>query len=501
MSHDFLKRNIDSIIAAILGFIAVQLFTRYGGIGISPDSIAYMSTARNLIAGNGFTDFSGNALVSFPLFYPFFLSIIMFITQTDIVQIAPILNGLLFGTLIFFCGIVLDKFKYKTSWYKRILLLILVCSPSLIEVYTMLWSETLFILLIPIFILFFQRYFQKHSYKSLFFAALIAAVAVDTRFAGITFVGTGCLLIFLDKKLNWKRKSFHIFLFGSIGISILSLNLIRNIIQLGLATGMRQKGILPLLKNIEYSGNVMSEWLTFQLKEQLFFEILAVSVMLLFVIFFIRNLRHWKAYYRVENVTVAFFIVYVLFIVISSTISRYEIINNRLLAPAFIPLLWISTCQIPKWRKLLPHKQLSWLFFAFSIGIASVLIGSYVFVNRENLSYMNETGIPGYSEDTWKKSQLVHYVQRHNELFISDSTVYSNHSQAVYFLTGNVVYSLPERVYEIDVLEFKQTETCLLIWFSLDDNTDLLSLKEIEKVKKMKLIKSFPDGSVYELTN
>lgn len=495
------KKNIDSLVAAIIGFVVVQLFTRYGGIGISPDSISYVGTARNVISGNGFIEFSGSPLVAFPLFYPAVLAFVMFITHSDIIPVAPVLNGLLFATLIFLSGIITERFKYKTDTYKRIMLLIMICCPALIEIYTMLWSETLFILLSIVFIYFFQRYFKTHSVKSLLIVSGITAVAFDTRYAGITLVGTGCLLLFFDKNLNWRRKAEHIFIFAGISISLVAANLIRNSLEKGLATGMRQKGITPLFKNVEYSGNVMSDWFSLQFKGQIFFELLAVAVMVLFIAFFIRNFRHWKAYYSFENVTVSFFIVYVLFIVVSSTISRYETINNRLLGPAFIPLLWTSTCQIPKWRKQMPHKYINWIFLAFSIGISALLLGSYVAINRENLSYMNETGIPGYSEDTWTKSRLVNYLQKHDQYFDKDSTIYSNHSQAVYFLTNHSVSALPERVYKEDVKEFKAESPIVLIWFYNDPNPDLLTLKEIRQCKKMERVHSFSDGAIYILKN
>src|SRR5665647_2632768 len=183
MSPLFFKKNIDSVIAAIVGFSIIMLYTRYGGIGISPDSIAYTSVARNFVAGNGFFDYSGTPLVAFPLFYPFFLGLFMFVTQHDVVQIAPFLNGFLFASLIFLSGVLMEHFKYKTNWYKRILLTIITFSPSLIEIYSMLWSETLFILLVVIFILYFHKYLLNHSILSLVVAGIIAAIAFDTRYA------------------------------------------------------------------------------------------------------------------------------------------------------------------------------------------------------------------------------------------------------------------------------------------------------------------------------
>lgn len=498
MNINFLKSNTDSAIAAVVGFVIVLLFSQHNGIGISPDSIAYSSAARNLIAGNGFTDYSDKALVIFPLFYPFFLALVMFITQADIVVIAPYLNGFLFSTVIFLSGVLIENFKYKTKLYKRLLLLLITISPSLIEIYTMLWSETLFIFLSLIFIYTFRTYFHTHSLLSLGVAGLITAFAFDTRYAGITLLATGGLLIFFDKNLSWQNKFLHIIYYGSTSISLVFLNLIRNVWEVGLATGQRQQGITPFSKNVEYSGKVFTDWFSINIENQLYLKIIFVIVLILFIVFFVRNVRHWKAYYTFENIIVSFFLVYVMFIVVSSTISRYEPINNRLLAPAFIPLLLVSTCQIPKWRKLLPKRLLRWVVFAFSIGIGILFAYSFVQINKENLEYMLETGIPGYSEDTWQKSQLVTYLEKHPEIFDADSVVYSNHSQAVYFLTGNRSGTLPERAYKKDVEEFMSETSGILIWFNLDDNPDLLNLKEIGKTMKLKRLKTFRDGAIYK---
>ena len=41
-------KNLDSLIAAIIGYYAIYLFTNYSGVGLSPDSIMYASTATNM---------------------------------------------------------------------------------------------------------------------------------------------------------------------------------------------------------------------------------------------------------------------------------------------------------------------------------------------------------------------------------------------------------------------------------------------------------------------
>lgn len=72
-SHLFsLSNNLDSILAALIGFFLIQVFSKYSGIGISPDSVTYLSAARHLVHGKGFISFDDLPVVDFPFAYPFF---------------------------------------------------------------------------------------------------------------------------------------------------------------------------------------------------------------------------------------------------------------------------------------------------------------------------------------------------------------------------------------------------------------------------------------------
>lgn len=497
----FFYKNLDVFLAATVGFLIVYIFTRHSGIGISPDSIVYTSVARNLIQGHGFMEFTGKSVVDFPVGYPCFLALAMFLTGKDILTIAPILNGLMFAAVILLSGIAMNRFKYSSRWYKWMMLALITFSPSLNEIYTMLWSETLFVLLSLAFLLLMHNYFTHHSYHTTIMAAVVAAIAFDTRYAGITLIGTGILLIVFDKVLPWNRKTIYSILFALIGISLVTANLIRNALVSGLATGMRQKGITPLGKNISYSGNVLSDWLNVSLSNRLFFELLAIVAMVFFIFYFIRNVRRWSSYYSFENTIVAFFIVYVSFIVISSTISRYETINNRLLSPAFLPLLWGTTCMIPKWGHSWRKREYQWLFFGFFACLGLFMYASYFMTTAANYQDTKDDGIPGYTEDPWTHSQTIHYLCAHKYLLNQDTTVYSNHNQAIYFFTGYPADLVPERVYKKDVADFKSESPIILVWFDLDPNADLLSIMEISRYKHIETIQTLSDGSIFLLTN
>jgi hypothetical protein len=163
-------------------------------------------------------------MMDFPAFYSIFLSGIQFLTGRTPLQTGPILNGLLFGLLIFLCGWLMEQFTVRSKTYKWILLSCIVLSPCLLEVYCMIWSETLFLLLILVFIIYARRYFRSHTVRALLPIAIIAALACVTRYAGISLILTGGGLIFCDRDLPWKKKIGHLFLFGLIACSLLALN-------------------------------------------------------------------------------------------------------------------------------------------------------------------------------------------------------------------------------------------------------------------------------------
>src|SRR6202007_2492698 len=132
-------KNLDSFVAAILGFIAVHIYTKYSGVGISPDSIMYQSTAENIYRHGSLLTFNGGPLVFFPVFYPFFLSICLFITGgISTFAAAPVINGVLFGAVIWFSGYIISKFDARSIIYKWLILAALILSPALLEIYTYL---------------------------------------------------------------------------------------------------------------------------------------------------------------------------------------------------------------------------------------------------------------------------------------------------------------------------------------------------------------------------
>jgi hypothetical protein len=499
--YQILKNNTASLMAALAGFILIYIFTSTNGAGISPDSIVYMSTARNLHQGLGFYEFNGYPMVDFPIFYPTFLSSILFISHTDVLVFAPVVNGILFGSIVFLSGYILQKFVTANPWYKWMVLSIIILSPSLIEIYTMLWSETLFILFTVLFFLAFKNYYRNHSLAALLVVAMITALAFLTRYAGITLIGTGGILLLVNVKSGWRKKITHLLIFSMVSVSLVVMNLLRNAALTGTLTGKRQLGITPFYKNIEYVGSVYCDWLAVLQNHYLLAALICIMALFIFSILFLLQNYSMAHYHSYEKILTAFFVVYSAFILISATLSRYETINNRLLSPAYIPFILGCSYLFPGWLQFIRQPWKKMLLVA---GLLLLFISIQYTQIQSDLSYfqdIKEDGIPGYAESFWQTTPVVQLMrtdtllQRHSNLF------YSNQNHAVYFFTGLKTETVPERVHVQEVKEFYQLSDFYIIWILEDDNPDLLSIKEISQHKKMEIVKKVEDGFIFHCTN
>jgi len=492
-----LKKNIDSLIAAAAGFTIIILFTRHGGIGISPDSVVYITAAENLRSTLTLADFTRDPLVDFPAFYPLFLSAIMFLTGLKIIAFASFLNALLFAAIIYLSGVIMEQFLYRSKWYKAAFLSCLVFSPALLEVYSNLWSETLFILLLLLFMMAMHRYFQSYSRKALVAAALIASMASITRYAGITLIGTGGILLLIDTALPLRRKIIDLILFSVISPLLLIINLARNYAVSETLTGFREKSISTLASNTSDTGSAISDWFPFlhrHYETGMLVAVFAIAALAFICVkFFISN-RRIASY---ESMAAFFSLLYILFLIITATLSRFEGLNSRFLSPVFIPLLWSGTSWI------VSVSQRSKPAVKKSLMIAGVLLFFAFQWNQLTIDYetwdgVKDAGIPGYTEDQWTKSETVNFIQKDSFPFRKDYTVYSDAPDAVYFFSGKPAKYLPHKDPGWDLEQFMGDPHCYMIWFNDGNDPDQVDTSFVTRVKKMKLVKKFNDGAIYE---
>jgi hypothetical protein len=490
-------KNLDSLIAAIIGYYAIYLFTSYSGVGLSPDSIMYASTATNLQAHGSILTFNKTPLVFFPVFYPFFLGVIQFISRFDPITAGSVTNSCLFAAVIFTTGWILENFTSHARIYKWLILIAIILSPGLLEIYSFLWSETLFIFESLLFIIAYRHYLQTHTTKALLIAAFITAITCITRYAGITIVGTGCLMLLLDNELPIKKKIKHMLIYGFVSISLLVANLVMNRINTGLSTGTREPSITPFIDNLHYFGTVICDWAAFRTDAADPYAAPITSIIFICLI----GILAWKTYKRsidhVENIVIAFAVVYGLFIVISASISRYERINSRLIAPMFIPLLIACTSWVPDVLRLIKTKAVKYALSVIAVILMMAFEYSAYQVDYQRYDDECDYGVPGYSDDSWNKSEFVVYLRKHQHMFKPGIPIYSDADEAVYLFTGMSSTLIPHKLQTAAVQKFYGEKRFYLIWFDNLYNSELISLPDIMAHKKLVKVGSAKEGEIY----
>ena len=487
--------NLDSILAAVAGFILIQIFSKHSGIGVSPDSVTYISAARHLTQGSGFVAFDNAPVTDFPFGYPFFLTILSFFTRLDPLKFGSILNGVLFALLLYLSGSIMNGFKNPSGWYKRIILACIILSPAMQEVYSLLWSETVFLPLILLFIVSITNYLGRPGLKWLWISAVVCAVACLTRYAGIFLVPAGLCLIFFNKENKWRQRIIHCIVFGSFSVSLLLINIIHNLSLTGLATGPREKSSAGILTILENFGAVISDWLLLD-RVRAF----AISASVIVVIFFTATVvitrQIGKIKYGLEYVTAVTGLAYCVFMLVSSLFTRYEQFTSRLLSPMFILLLWSVSWWIPEFIAGQSYR-LKWLYGSAVLLITAWFMNTQLQSDFEYYDGVKDAGIPGYQEDPFVQSDIVQWIEKNKTVFDPRLPVFSNAGDAFYFITGFAARQVPFTVFPVKVKQYYLSNNNYLVWFRDLDNPDMPDLHDILENKNMAVLKEFPDGAVY----
>src|SRR5450432_585586 len=490
-----LSNNLDSFVAALIGFALIQFFSHHSGIGVSPDSVTYLSAARHMGTGKGFTAFDNLPVVDFPIAYPFLLTSISFVTGLDPLQFGPYLNGFLFGLMIYISGSMMNGFEGSSRWYKRILLCCIILGPALQELYSLLWSETLFLNIMLLFILSISKYLRKPDLKWLIISSIICSLASLTRYAGVFLIATGVILIFFNREGNWRRRIFHSSVFGGISIFIFLINIIRNSLVTGMSMVPREKSIVGIWKNMEYFGDILSEWLLLDKSPGLSIS-LTMMVLLIFITVLAYQYFKQKPGFRFEYIVALTGLIYSLFMLFTSTISRYEQFTNRLLAPMFIPILWSMSSWIPGFIET-KSKTMKFIFMTGFLLLAALFLQIQLRADFEYYDGVKDAGVPGYREDPFVQSDIVQFLSKHNAIINNGLTIYSNAADAVYFITGLTSQEIPRKYFPQNVAYYYTLKNNYLVWFNNVENDELPDLKTILANKKLNLVQQFADGSIY----
>lgn len=492
-------------ILGIIGTIIILLLTTPFGAGLTPDSVAYISAARNLSEGNGFLTYNGLHLVIQPPLYSILLAAIKKITSVDPQIAAGYVNALLFGTIIYLSGLIL--LRYLKSFALIILGTVSVLiSYALVQASFMALSELLFIFLVLLFIYYFGKYQIKRDFISLFLFSIPVSLACLTRYTGVIIILTGVLCIVFFTENRKKEKYRHLVIFLLITVLPITLWIIRNYFISGTLTGLRAASSYTLFENISFFYYTVLSW---------YFPLNLAGIYFVFIFLIVST---WILFgrtpakfstgeiFKLIGPALIFVISYSWIIIVSSTTTAYDKISDRLLSPIYIPLLFALFFigdRILLWLRKYVHQRSVTLLFVTGIILLMIFPAKKTIQIGEQFTDLSGWGFNSYE---WRENKTIEYLNQH-KLFEKNYKFYSNEPEAVYILTGlTTMCSPPKRFYNSPQLfdlignpkeSWEKGEDVCLIWLNNSTRNYLFTVNELQKNIKMTEVVHLKDGEIY----
>jgi hypothetical protein len=504
---------------ALLAGAVVWVETSRQGIGLSPDSVKYIQLARQL-AQPGELDrlFLTPVSIQQPPLYPVVLALLQKATGTDPVVAVRALNALLFAILIYVSGAFWFARFYDPPQRAIALLapLFLLFSRSLQLVFSMAWTEPLFLVLVVAFLLCLSRHLERRSPGILLAATLCAILAVYTRYVGITLVAVGLLLIPLPSDRPWTKRAGQALLFAAAVSVALGVWVARNLYLSGTSLGERGAAVYSLLENVGLSLSVLQGHVLPASSElPIPFKLALVAVLgALAAWVYLPLTGYLRGRFQEDRSAllpcVVFFVVFYAFTVFSSTSVAYDPINFRLLAPLYVPAIVVL---------------LSLLGYAMSyaaaggsgsgrVRLVTILLVALAlvqpvrqFAGDFGQRYRNGSGL---NERSWKESELIRFLETWVDVE-AKKPLFSNVPNALAWYLSFDAHLSPRRI-GCATAAPAETNACFvastradffdsyLIYFDGPDYPYLYAIGELGRFVELAPIAELADGGLYAVS-
>jgi hypothetical protein len=501
-------------LAAVAGAALVLLMTARYGAGISPDSAIYLSAARSLAEGHGLWQFTGEPLVRWAPGYPTVLGVAAAV-GLDLPAAARWLNAALFAALIVAAGAWIRR-HVRDPRLGAVALAAVVLSPALTRVSVYVWSEPLFLLLALLCLLDLESFDREGRRGLLARAALWAAAATLTRYAGVSLLAPGLWVALTRRQSSPKRRLVDATLFKVVVLAPLAAWLVRNWLVAGSPFGEHTASSYSVPASVWLALEQISRWLAPPLGAAPVRVALAV-VVLAGVAWALarraggargaevgpRGLDGDAAPWPLAPAAV-WVVAYAALVVAWTSISAVEQINERYLSPLYLPLVVMGACALVALarapRRGLPGRvavALMLLWLPYPAAHTALRCRGYL-----------ATGVGGYEIPAWRDSELARLLRAHPEL----QPLYSDAPDAVYALAGAPARFSPRRTYYNSPQPAAQdlarvragigrapNRRGYLAWFTTVERPFLYSVADLESVFTVERRAACADGALYVL--
>lgn len=414
---------------------------------ISPDSVAYLATARDIAYGHGATapydvnpppqpvpSSSAPAIPRYQattIFEPLYSFVLAPLVWTFGPQTGSrVLGALGLAVLLLLAGWLPFLWSKKRSalWLGPLLVL---TAPDLLSAYSNVESEALFLPLVLSAAFLMRRYLERPTLARLAPAAALFAAAALTRYAGLGLLFGGALVVLSQRNREWRARTADAAIFAGVSIGPVILWLVRDSIQ-GQGANRSIHFHPPTRADLHSALHGLGAWVSPASAPGL---VKAVIVIVVATAVLTMAWRSRKRTATVQLVLVLLVLGYLAGVIVSDTFFDASTgIDARILAPAHV-LVIVGVAYLVV--DLLAELTMRWrLLPAVALGALAVL-GS---AQAGNWWRNNRRASVGYAGPAWEHSAFLADVRS----LPGDVPIFTNAGDAVWYVDGRGTYSLPQ---------------------------------------------------------
>lgn len=323
---------------AVLGAGLVLAREATYGVGLHFDSAWYLTTARNLLEGDGFVQAGGVRYENWPPLYPLLLAAAT-LGAFDPYEAAGPLNAAAFGLTILVAGRWMRQrlaSRFLAAWC----CLAIAFSAPVAGAATLAWSEPLFILFVTLSLSETDAYLETGRRRSLLTAAGAAALACLTRYTGVVLLAAMLPLLALRPGAAPRERARDLAAWTLIAALPLAAWLLRNLLLTGAPIADRGPAAVPLEGHLRLALEVFAGWL----RPPPGVSAVAPASALLVALdaAALAGFLRWAQRGRgaaTAPVAGAFAFAYLAAMILAVATTDLTPLNDRYLSPAYVPLL------------------------------------------------------------------------------------------------------------------------------------------------------------------
>ena len=325
-------------ILSVTGVLLVLGITAQYGVGTSPDSIAYMSVAKSLLAGDGFIYPGGELYIKWPPLFPMVLAVPGSL-GIDGVTGARFVNAFAFGGIVFGAGQL-----FRMHLNSKVLILAgtvsILLSPVLLRISIKVWTEPLFTFFAVFFLYFLYRFLNEKRMAFLLLMSILASLAVLQRYIGITLILAGVIAIAIGMRdISVAQRLKYLTGFSLISMVPIGIWITRNFLLASSVTGSRPNSYHTILQSLGRTAETFTSWfIPSQIPFSAAVIVLGVSLLILIgIVVSVQYKLNRRVNLQLDNAwpAIVFLTVYLLVLIPAAT-RVYDPIGLRLLAPVYV---------------------------------------------------------------------------------------------------------------------------------------------------------------------